>query len=315
MSSKKMELKQMEPMQIFSEQVSLLISLLPQVAKQPCFALKGGTAINLFVRDMPRLSVDIDLTYLPLSDRDSSLAAIDKALRAIAADIERVVPGCKVQAVPLKGTVYVIKLLILRGTTAVKVEVSPVLRGSVHAPQVLEVKPQVRKDFSYARMQVLAFEDLYAGKLCAALDRQHPRDLFDVRMLLINEGITPALKDVFLVYLLSHNRPIVELLDPVMQDIADLFQKEFLNMAAEDVPLEALLDTRMQLVSTLRNLLTEEDKRFLLTVKRGEANWSVFWFPAAEQLPSVQWKLHNLAKMSQQKRREAADKLESVLFS
>lgn len=304
----------MGPKQIFSEQVSLLVSLLPHVAKQSCFALKGGTAINLFVRDMPRLSVDIDLTYLPVADRDSSLAAIDKALREIAADIEHVVPGCTVQAVPLKGTAYLIKLLAIRGTTAVKVEVSPVLRGSVHQPQMLEVRPQVRKDFSYARMQVLAFEDLYAGKLCAALDRQHPRDLFDVRMLLDNEGIKPALKNVFLVYLLGHNRPIVELLDPVMQNIEEAFQGEFLGMVAKVVTLETLLDTRVQLVQTLRSLLTEDDKRFLLAVKRGEVHWPAFWFPEAEKLPSVQWKLHNLAQMTQQKRRAAADKLETILF-
>ncbi len=47
----------------FTEQVRLLVALLPRVAKQECFALKGGTAINMFLRDMPRLSVDIDLAY------------------------------------------------------------------------------------------------------------------------------------------------------------------------------------------------------------------------------------------------------------
>jgi hypothetical protein len=46
-----------------------LIRVLPSIAEEACFALKGGTAINLFVRDMPRLSVDIDLTYLPVQPR------------------------------------------------------------------------------------------------------------------------------------------------------------------------------------------------------------------------------------------------------
>lgn len=58
--------------QSYKQQVSLLLSVLPEVAKESCFALHGGTAINLFVRDMPRLSVDIDLTYLPLEDRQSA---------------------------------------------------------------------------------------------------------------------------------------------------------------------------------------------------------------------------------------------------
>ena len=122
----------MDPAPVFSEQVRLLVSLLPHIARQECFALKGGTAINLFVRDMPRLSVDIDLVYLPVEERDTSLAAIDTALREITSDIMRVVPGCKVQAVTLKGTPYRFKLLVTQGDTAVKVEVTPVLRGSLY---------------------------------------------------------------------------------------------------------------------------------------------------------------------------------------
>ena len=58
-------------------QVRLLLSVLPDIAREPVFALKGGTAINLFYRDMPRLSVDIDLTYLPVADRQSSLEDMD----------------------------------------------------------------------------------------------------------------------------------------------------------------------------------------------------------------------------------------------
>lgn len=49
----------------YRAQMDLLLQVLPLVAKEESFALKGGTAINLFVRDMPRLSVDIDLTWLP----------------------------------------------------------------------------------------------------------------------------------------------------------------------------------------------------------------------------------------------------------
>jgi hypothetical protein len=81
-----------------------MVTLLPQVAKQTCFALKGGTAINLFIRDMPRLSVDIDLAYLPVEDRQTSLTNIDKALAAIATDIEQHVAGANVNASLLEGT-------------------------------------------------------------------------------------------------------------------------------------------------------------------------------------------------------------------
>lgn len=117
----------------------MLAALLPSVAKQSCFALKGGTAINLFVRDMPRLSVDIDLAYLPVEDRDTSLAVIDQALGAIAADIEDHIPRTAVQASVLKGTGKRFKLLVQEGDTSVKIEVTPVLRGSVFQPEVRQL--------------------------------------------------------------------------------------------------------------------------------------------------------------------------------
>ena len=68
----------------YRRQVTLLVRVLPFVAAETCFALKGGTAINLFVRNMPRVSVDIDLTYLPVADRGTSLRAIDAAMKRIA---------------------------------------------------------------------------------------------------------------------------------------------------------------------------------------------------------------------------------------
>lgn len=67
----------------YRRQVSLLIKIVPLVAKETVFALKGGTAINLFLRNMPRLSVDIDLTYLPVKDRASA-----RALRSVPEGIQ-----------------------------------------------------------------------------------------------------------------------------------------------------------------------------------------------------------------------------------
>jgi hypothetical protein len=249
-----------------------------------------------------------------VEERETSLAGIDTALRAIAKDVERAVPGCRVQASVLNGTRYWFKLLVMQGEVAVKVEVTPVLRGSLSPPELREVTARVRDDFGYARMQLLAFNELYAGKLCAALDRQHPRDLYDVRLLLANEGITPALKDVFLVYLLAHNRPMVELLNPVMQDIEPAYMAEFSGMVAEPVDLDALLETRTRLIQDINTALTDADKRFLLSVKQGEVDWTGFAYPAAANLPAVRWKLHNLARMEEHKRQMAADKLEAFLF-
>ncbi len=123
----------------YSDQARLLVNLLPIVGKQTCFALKGGTAINLFIRDMPRLSVDIDLAYLPIEDRDKSLERIDTALRDIIADIEIRIPRVQVTVMKLKDADKRYKLLVQQGKALVKVEVTPVLRGSVYPPQTRRI--------------------------------------------------------------------------------------------------------------------------------------------------------------------------------
>jgi predicted nucleotidyltransferase component of viral defense system len=296
----------------FFKQVELLMAVLPQVSEQSCFALKGGTAINLFIRDLPRLSVDIDLAYLPVHERDPSLAAIDQALKEITASIETRL-AAQVHPVVLRGTGKIFKLHISRGTVTIKIEVSPVLRGSVFESLTRTVSPRVEEYFGYAEGQILSFDDLYAGKLCAALDRQHPRDLFDVKLLLENEGISERLKQAFLVYLVGHNRPMVELLDPNLIDLQEYFQLDFSGMVFGEVTLEDLEETRKQLIYEIRRLLTREDKDFLLSVKRGEPDWDFLGFPHVRELPAVKWKLHNLSRMAKGKRLQAIEKLEAVL--
>jgi len=106
----------------------------------------------------------------------------------ITAEIMNYLPDCSVNAVVLKGTGKRFKLIVRQGDIVVKIEVTPVLRGSVYLPVMREVTGRARSAFGYARLQLLSFEDLYAGKLCAALDRQHPRDIFDIMVLLNNEG-------------------------------------------------------------------------------------------------------------------------------
>ena len=298
----------------FSNQVQLLVSVLPSVATQPCFALKGGTALNLFVRDLPRLSVDIDLAYLPVGDRESSLAGIDQALENITTEIVRTIPNVKVNPTLMHGTDKRIKLLVSRNGVSIKVEVTPVLRGSVYESELRETSPRVQADFGYAKMQLLSFEDLYAGKLCAALDRQHPRDLYDVKFLLENEGISEKLKDAFIVYLLGHPRPMAEVIKPRLKDIEAIYQSEFSGMAIDEVSLESLLETRSEMITKLHKALTVKDKQFLLAVKRGDADWDSFVMPEVRNLPAIQWKLRNLAKMQADKRKLSADTLEEALY-
>ena len=183
-------------------QVALLLRAIPAIAREEMFALKGGTAINLFLRDLPRLSVDIDLVYLPVADRESSLEAVRAGLGRIADELKER-QKLKVERLLLPDGK---RLLVSTDTSAIKIEVTPVLRGTVFEPEVRSVSPSVEERFGFAEMQVVALPDLYAGKIAAALDRQHPRDLFDVHFLFKNEGINDDLFRAFLVYLVSTTR-------------------------------------------------------------------------------------------------------------
>ena len=296
----------------YYRQVLLLIEILPLVAKESCFALKGGTAINLFVRDLPRLSVDIDLTYVPVEGREESLARIDESLRRLGAAIERTLRGATA-VYHGHGGERLTKLLVRRGREQVQIEVSPVMRGSVHAPTSRDVSEAVAEQFGAIRMPVLHSDELYAGKLCAALDRQHPRDLFDVMQLQQAEGISRQLFDVFLVYMLSADRPIAEMLAPRLAPLSRAFNAEFTGMTLVPVTAEALEAARKKLIDDLRAMLTDDDKEFLLAMKRGTPEWRKFAHPQAELLPAIQWKQRNLERMTPPKRAAALARLEAVL--
>ena len=99
--------------EIYRRQVSLLVRVLPLIAEESCFALKGGTAINLFIRDMPRLSVDIDLTYVPVAPRTNSLAAIDAAMKRIAVRVKKAIPDAQINTSQVEGAVT--RLIVRQG--------------------------------------------------------------------------------------------------------------------------------------------------------------------------------------------------------
>ena len=259
----------------YRAQVSLLVRVLPLVAEENVFALKGGTAINLFVRDLPRLSVDIDLTYLPVEDRATSLANIDAAIRRIAARIAENVPRSRTQAVPLHSEGAATKVLVTSDGVQIKIEVTPVIRGCVYYPETRAVCDRVEELFGYAEVPVVSFPDLYAGKIVAALDRQHPRDLFDIRRLIVNEGISDELRRAFIVYILSHNRPMGEVLAPTRKDLRHEFDAGFAGMTEEPVTLEALYDARKALIAEVVGKMPAEHRRFLLSFKAGEPEWDL----------------------------------------
>ena len=297
----------------YRHQVALLIETISFVAAEPDFALKGGTAINLFHRDMPRLSVDIDLTYLPVAPRPESLAAIDAAMKRMAAAIRKGLPGARVTEVVNAREKIVTKLTIQKGDAQIKIEVTPVIRGHVFEPELRDVSPGVEETFGFAQTKVVSFADLYAGKLVAALDRQHPRDLFDVRDLLANEGITDDLRKAFIVYLISHDRPISEVVVPRRKDIQHEFTHGFEGMTADEVTLDELLEARETLIAEIARKMPQAHKDFLIGFKRGEPDWSLLGVSGAAELPAVRWKQINLDKLPAEHRTKLVAQLGQVL--
>ena len=296
----------------YYRQVQLLLRLIPFVARHDCFALKGGTAINLFVRDFPRLSVDIDLVFLPMMERHEALQTIKHHLETLASTIMTSIDNTRVIR-SFQDKTDALRLLVERDGVQIKIELSPVLRGTVYEPLVMPVSEAVEEEFGFAEMAVVSFADLYAGKICAALDRQHPRDLFDIKQLLDNEGLTVDLRKALLVYIISHPRPIAELLRPHFKDISAVYEGEFRNMADQDIPQAELEAAREQLVRLIHTSLTPQERAFLLSFKNRTPDWSLLELSGIDRLPAVRWKLQNLTKMPSEKHVEAYVRLEKVL--
>ncbi len=81
----------------FYRQADLLIRIIPEIARIKELALHGGTAINLFYNEMPRLSVDIDLTYLPAGDRDIDMAKIAAICFVLKERLSHTIEGLKIR--------------------------------------------------------------------------------------------------------------------------------------------------------------------------------------------------------------------------
>lgn len=296
----------------YIKQAELLLRVLPIIAREEVFALKGGTAINFFWRDFPRLSVDIDLTYLPVQERELSLIEISDRLVSIETRLQRIFEGIKIERRLIDKMIS--SIIINWNDALVKIEVNTVIRGTVFPSVDKKLCSKAEEKFELTMsVTTLSFEDLFGGKICAALDRQHPRDLFDIKSLMENEGITPGIVKAFVFYLVSHDRPIVEVLNPNLQDISQVYENEFRGMTSEEVSLEELVGVRNDLIKKMRGSLTDEQKKFILSFKNKNPEWKLSGIEGIENYPSVRWKLINLKQMSTERHAAAYKKLEEYL--
>jgi predicted nucleotidyltransferase component of viral defense system len=299
---------------IYRKQVELLVRTIPYVAEEQCFALKGGTAINLFIRNMPRLSVDIDLTYLPVNDRAQALQEIDAALKRIAQRLRSKQPDVHIAESAPATQKEITKLVIrTRERVQIKIEVTPVLRGCVYEPVVMPVCAMVEEQFGFAEMNVLSFADLYAGKIMAALDRQHPRDLFDVHHLLENEGINDELRNAVIIYLISHDHSPHSLLNPVLQDITQDFEQNFMGMTDAPIDLSTLLNTRQKLITYITSQMPEHHKQFLRSFYNRKPEWDLLGIAGVQHLPAVRWREMNLDRSGEGTKESLLVKLEHLI--
>lgn len=293
----------------YKQQVRLLLDVLPEVARESCFALHGGTAINLFVLNLPRLSVDIDLTYVEIGERQEALTAINDALQRIKARIEGLRPAIRIQ-----HRADTCKLQLEEQGVIIKIEVNMVGRGLIGEVQQVTLCEAAQTEFNaFCVMPLVPLAQLYGGKICAALDRQHPRDMFDVKLLQESEGITGAIKCGIIYGLVSSNRPTHEMLAPNLLDQQAVFENQFEGMSAVEFSYGDFEAARNWLTEAIRASLDDSDISFLLSVNRLEPDWSIYEF---QDFPSVRWKLLNLERFRQEKPdayQEQLAQLESVL--
>ena len=278
---------------VFLKQTELVIRCLPLIERYPSFSLKGGTAINLFVRDMPRLSVDIDLTYVPFSDRETALDDIDLTLKNIAQAIKSHIPRTEVQNKTISQKV--VRLSVYTDEAQIKIEPNLVLRGTVYPVEERELCQEAQNQFEmFVKASCLAEAELFAGKLCAALDRQHPRDLFDTKKLFDQKHLTPNLMEGFLFCLFSSKRPLIEILQPNFLDQESTLTNQFAGMAVESFTYTMFENERKRLLAAIHKNMTPQQKQMIISFAEGQPDWL---YEDWGKYPGIAWKLQNINKL------------------
>jgi hypothetical protein len=280
----------------YVDTVRLMLDVAPEVFASGRVAMKGGTALNFFVQDMPRLSVDIDVVFVPhQTPRDTALAEIANELSALQTRINR--RGIRAELASSK-TGDETKLFVRRDRIEVKIEINHVFRGTLLPVETRSLTKTASDLFTTAlAVPTLAVAELYGSKLVAAMDRQHPRDLFDVHGMFQRFGLTPEIVECFVGYIAGHNRPVHEVLGSRDIDLARPFDNEFAGMERLPVSLRALEEARIRLRRELAVALTADHKRFLIGLVAGQPPWEAMQCRHLAELPAIQWKLQNLARL------------------
>ena len=291
----------------YAAQAALVVKALPHIEREGIFALKGGTAINLFELDLPRLSVDIDLTYTRITDRETAIYDINDALQRISHRLTHF--GIENRLV---GPDSARKIICAQQDAIIKIEPNYILRGTIFPTRQLANSHSAQQLFGMAKMTVLSRAELYGGKFCAALDRQHPRDLFDVAQFFKRHEITTEIKNGFLALALCHNRPLHELLNPIMQDHATIFEQQFRGMSDTPFTYAEHCETFHRLRQELAAAMTNDDRQHLLDFISLQGSPDDFEIPSLSALPAIAWKRKNLEALRRQNTTKFAEQRDQL---
>jgi predicted nucleotidyltransferase component of viral defense system len=295
----------------YRRQVELLLKIIPTLSGIESFAIHGGTAINLYVLDLPRYSVDIDVTYTPIKPREESFTEIHKNLSILKEKIKATIPNVIVTEKPNK--IYCTQKGIM-----VKVEVCGTKRGLIEPYEIKTLCPKAQNEFETSnKAKIVSLSQLYGGKITAALDRQHPRDLFDVKLMFDFVTDLEQVKKGFLYCLLGGDRPIIESLSPNRIDQQETMIKQFTRMTEAPFLYSDYEETREKLIDFINSNLTQQDKEFLVAFEAGNDLLQFAEYQEYLQFPSVQWKLQNINKLKENnpiKHRESIKKLEKYVL-
>jgi predicted nucleotidyltransferase component of viral defense system len=277
----------------YKKQVALLIRIMPLVYKISDFAVHGGTAINLFVKNMPRYSVDVDLTFLPIKNREESITAINNHLNTLKQQIEKAIPGVRVI-----HKSAVLKLQCTFGGATVKIEVNGIKRGIIGDVEDRELCDKAKEEFKMSCVaRIVPFSLLYGGKIAAALGRQHPRDLFDYKYMEIDSF--DDIKNGFIFYLLGSDKPLIESLQPNPIDQTQALENQFQGMSDVAFNYADFEAAREDLIEKTNKNLTNIDREFLLSFESGNPDWEKCCAGDLSSFPSIQWKLKNIQTLKE----------------
>lgn len=277
----------------YKKQVALLLRIIPELNKIPEFAMHGGTAINLFYHDMPRLSVDIDLKYIPFDSRKKDLHDIGLILKKLSEKLKRNIPGIQVK--PGSISHEEMKLFCRKNNAEVKIEVNTINRGIIKAKEAHTLCDAAQNHFNlFCEMNLVPKEQLFGGKMVAALDRQHPRDLFDTKKLLDMTDLTPELMEGFLFCLFSSKRPLIELLKPNYLNQESSLTNQFAGMSAEAFTYTMFKNERERLIAAIHKSMTAQHKQMITSFIEGQPDWL---YEDWSKYPGIAWKLMNINKL------------------